>query len=300
MSTPAYDPTQALSGDLFNQSDLSSGFSSDVVAEGEYTLALKARLVKKPDNIIYIEGDVQAGPDAGKKVKVFNIILDANNAKRGNQKGIALTNLAAVGISLEALNLLAKQTGAAPGNFTPLYEALVPMLDGRIVNAYLAVNSYNGKNGPVTEMRMAPGKASLVQAPAVALGGVPGAVPVPVAAAAPAPAAAPVPAAAPAPAPAPAVAPAPAPVAAPAVAVAPEAAPVAPVAVAPPVAPAPVVAPPPVAPAPAVAPVEAAPVAAAVPAPAPAPVAVAPVAAVAAPAPAPQPGTVVVSGEPGF
>lgn len=238
----SFDPNQAVAGDLFSQNDLSTGFTSDIVAEGEYTLALKARLVKKPDNIIYIEGAVQAGPDAGKSVKVFNVILDSNTAKRGNQKGIALTNLAAVGIDLAALNLLAKQTGAAPGNFTPLYEALVPMLDGRVVNAYLSVNTYNGKNGEVTEMRMAPGKASLVQAPAVVAGtvGVPvAAAPAPVAAAPAAPVA-PAPVAAVAPAPAP-VAPAPAPVAPAAPA---PAAPVAPVAaVVEPVAPAPVPAP---------------------------------------------------------
>lgn len=288
MTQPTFDPNQALSGDLFSQTDLSTGFTSDVVAEGEYTLALSARLVKKPDNIIYVEGKVQAGPDAGKTTKVFNVILDANTSKRGNQKGIALTNLASVGIDLPTLNLLAKQTGAAPGNFTPLYEAIVPLLEGRVVNAYLTVNTYNGKNGEVTEMRMAPGKASLVQAPAAVAVGVPAGVPAIPVAAAPV-AAAPV-AVAPAPvavAPAPvAVAPAPAPVA---VAPAPVAAPVAPVVAVP--APAPAVAPAPVAPAPAVAPVEVAPAVVAVPAPAPAPVAVAPVAV--------APGTVVVT-EPGF
>lgn len=284
------DPNSALAGDLFSQADLSTGFVTDIVEDGEYTLLLGARYNKKDGGIIFVEGKIQAGVHAGKNVKVFSAVLDSNTSKRANQKGVALTNLSAIGIAPDVLNNTARQVGAVAGNLEPLYKAVESMIEGRIVNASLVQNSYTGKNGQVTDMQAKIGGMSLVSAPQVALGGTPAiAAPAPAIAA---PAAAPPPVAAP-PAPAPmAVAPpvAEAPVIAAPVAVAP-----APVAVAPaPVAPAPVAAAPVAAPAPiAVAP---APIAAA-------PAVEAPVAVALAPAPAPvapAPGTVVVAPEPGF
>lgn len=283
----AIDPNSALAGDLFSQADMSTGFVTDVVTEGEYTLALSARYNKKDGGIIFVEGKIQAGTDAGKNVKVFSAVLDSNTSKRANQKGIALTNLDAIGISTEVLNQTAKQVGAVAGNLEPLYQAVTAMIEGRIINAQLVPNTYKGRQGEVTEMQLAIGKATLVQAPAVAIGGAP-VIPVATAPAAAPEVAAPAPAVVAAP-PLPAVAVAAPPAVAP-VAVAPapalvEVPAVAPVAVAPApvaVAPAPAL----VAVAPAPAPVEAAPVAVA---PAPAPV-----------APAPAVGTVVVAPEPSF
>lgn len=277
----ALDPNSALAGELFSQADMSTGFVTDVVTEGEYTLALSARYNKKDGGIIFVEGKVQAGVDAGKNVKVFSAVLDSNTAKRANQKGIALTNLAAIGITPEVLNATARQAGAVQGNLEPLYQAVTTLIEGRIVNASLVVNNYTGKQGAVTEMQMAIGKASLVQAPVgVAIAGAPVAVAAPAVAA-----------------PAPVVAAPPLPVAAPPVAVA--APPVeAPVAVAPAL-----VAAPPVAEAPAPALVAVAPAPVIAVAPPPAPVVEAPAVVAVAPVPAPVapvPGAVVVAPEPSF
>ena len=228
MSVP--DPNAALAEDLFSQADMSTGFSSDLIENGEYTLALSARFNKKDGGYIFVEGKVQAGPEAGKNVKVFSVVLDSNTTKRGNQKGVSLTNLAAIGLGPEELNAVARQVGATAANLEPLYTAVTVMIEGRIVQAHLVQNTYKGKNGETTDMQASIGKLSLVGAPPVAaIGGAP-ALPAPApAAAAPAPAAA-----APAPAPLPpGAAEAPAPAALPAPAVLP------PPAVVPPVAPAP-------------------------------------------------------------
>lgn len=294
MSAVVPDPSQALAGDLFSEADLSTGFQTDVVEDGEYMVALEARYNKKDGGIIFVQGKIQAGPHAGKSVKLFSAVLDGNTTKRANQKGIALTNLAACGLTTEILNQAARQVGAVAGNLEPLYEAVTEMLQGRIVAASLTQNTYTGKNGQVTEMQLAIGKATLQSAPQVAVAGVPQvaapvavAAPVPVAAApavAPPPVVAPPVAVAPPPPVAVAPAPAPVPVAAPAPAVAPAVAP----APAPVAAPAPAAVPTPVVEAPAPVPVAVAPV----------PVAVAPVAEV--PAVAVAPATVSVAPEPSF
>lgn len=251
-----YDPNMASAGDLFSEADLNAAGSTVLVEEGEYTLALSARYNAKNGGIVFVEGNIQAGVHLNKNVKVCSVVLH----KSPGQKSIAMRNIASFGIDVNTLNQIARQVGATAGDLTKLYEAIADIISGRVINAYLSQNTYEGKNGTTTDMQIAPGKASLVSAPAVVIGGAPAtpaavAPPTPTTAPAPvtAPAAAPAPsgvsaaeAVAP-PAPAPVMIPAPLPVTAPATA--PQAvpaqneaapAPVQPVAVAPAPVPAPV------------------------------------------------------------
>lgn len=242
MSASAPDPDAALAGDLFSQADLSTGFTTDVVEEGDYNVALEARHNKKDGGIIFVNGKVQDGIHRGKTLRVFSAVLDGNTSKRANQKGVSLTNLAACGLTPEILNAAAKQVGASAGNMEPLYEAVATLLDGRVIAGTFKVSTFNSKGTEKTEMELVIGKASVISAPTVAIGGAPQ-IPQPVAAAGAPPSAPPVPVPAappaappPVPPPAPPVAPAPA-VAAPPLPPAPPAIVPAPVAPAPPVAP---------------------------------------------------------------
>lgn len=250
------DPNQALAGDLFNEADLNAVGNRVVVEEASYNVTITSRYTPKKGGIVFAEGRIADGPNAGKNVSLFSVVLH----KSDGQKGIGLQNLGAVGIDLATLNQLSRTVGASKDNLDPLYKAIAELLNGRAVVAELVHNTYEGAQGETTDMQVVPGKMTLISAPQIAVGGAPAvpqaAPPVPgVAVPAGAPAAAPQPPVAEAPAPA-AVAPAPA---APA-AVAP--APAAPAAVPAPAAPAAVPAPAPVDPAAQQAPAAAAPVAA--------------------------------------
>lgn len=215
MSVP--NPNATTVAEMFTDADYQGGGRGEVVEEGSYQTLLTGRSNKTGGGIVYVEGVIQAGLRVGTKVDVFNVVLH----KSEGQKSVGLTNLAAIGLDKATLNQLSLQLGLTPGaSLVPLYEVIAAYVTGRVVNAELVQNTFDGKSGTTTKMQAKIGALALVSAPAPpAIGAAPG-VPAAAPAAAPAVAVAPPPPAAVAPPPPPAVTPIAAPVA-PAVAPAP-------------------------------------------------------------------------------
>lgn len=142
------------------------GFEDLIIVEpAEYQLELTAHH-KAGSEGIFIKGRVLApGPHQGHLVGCGQLTLNENAT------GIAVQNLAGMGISKDQLNVLATQFG---GQLQPFLDAVAALVNKRVVNASIIQHHWLGKMRNQLEI----GKLSLVSAPPPpALGGVPQAAP---------------------------------------------------------------------------------------------------------------------------